>query len=126
MIIRHYGDPSRSSEFINATDWRSDRILLRRDGLRYSIHITTVAAGATLELQYRHHIEAVYCISGHGDVEEADSGIQHPITAGTLYVLDNHDRHTLHAYTDIQGVCIFTPPTAGDEVHDAHGAYPAR
>jgi L-ectoine synthase len=38
--------------------------------------------------------------------------------------LDGHERHELHAETDLRMVCVFTPALTGQEVHDEDGAYP--
>ena len=46
------------------------------------------------------------------------------LAPGTMYLLDKHDRHTVHATTDIVCACVFNPPLNGKEVHDASGAYP--
>ena len=48
----------------------------------------------------------------------------HPIGPGTLYALDDHDRHILHADTLLRMICVFNPPLVGPETHDADGAYP--
>jgi L-ectoine synthase len=73
---------------------------------------------------YRHHLEAVYCIAGEGELEELETGTIHPIRAGTLYALNVHDRHVLRARTELRCICVFNPPLSGKEVHDEAGSYP--
>ena len=73
---------------------------------------------------YRNHIEAVYCIEGEGTLEDLATGEVHEIRPGTMYLLDDHDRHRLTAKTDLRMVCVFNPPCTGREVHDETGAYP--
>lgn len=41
-----------------------------------------------------------------------------------MYTLDQHDRHELHANTDMRIVCVFTPALVGRETHDEDGSYP--
>ena len=43
---------------------------------------------------------------------------------GTLYLLNDHDKHTVRPRTDITCVCVFNPPVTGREVHDENGVYP--
>lgn len=71
---------------------------------------------------YRHHLEAVLCIQGEGDIETDDETV-YPVRPGTLYALD-HDKHVLRATTELKMVCVFNPPLLGKEVHDHDGAYP--
>ena len=54
-----------------------------------------------------------------------EDGREWPIEAGTVYALDKHDKHVLHAETAMRMVCVFNPPVTGRETHDADGAYPA-
>lgn len=123
MLLRQVDNPDIPA--VQGKGWESRRPLTRADGLGYSVHLTTVEAGVTLELRYLHHVETVYCISGEGTLTAEDSGDQHQLRPGQLYVLNEHDRHTLTAITPMTGLCIFTPPTAGDEIHDENGSYPA-
>jgi len=53
------------------------------------------------------------------------TGVTHPIRPGTLYCLNQHDRHILRANqgTHMRMVCVFNPPLTGREVHDETGAY---
>ncbi|WP_072439737.1 MULTISPECIES: ectoine synthase [Burkholderia] len=58
-----------------------------------------VPAGTESLLQYRNHLEACYCIAGHGEVEDVDGNV-YPIRPGDMYALDNSplrgtERHTL-------------------------------
>ncbi len=46
----------------------------------------------------------------------------HEIKAGTLYAMNNHDRHRIRAITRIRVICTFVPPLTSDEVHDADGS----
>jgi L-ectoine synthase len=41
-----------------------------------------------------------------------------------MYLLNNHDHHTVRSETDIRTMCVFNPPVTGREVHDETGAYP--
>ena len=89
----------------------------------FSFHITTIYAGADLEMHYQNHLESVYCISGEGEIEDLSDGKVYPVKPGTIYALNNHDRHKLRATTEMKMACVFNPPLHGKEVHNAQGAY---
>ena len=46
------------------------------------------------------------------------------LTPGTMYALDEHDRHRIDATMDMRIVCVFSPALAGPETHDEDGSYP--
>ena len=57
-----------------------------------------------------------------GTVEELDSGKVHAIRPGTLYAMNNNDRHRIRITKRARVICTFVPPLTGDEVHDADGS----
>ena len=52
------------------------------------------------------------------------TGEVHEIRPGTIYLLNDHDRHVLRVEEDLRVICTFNPPVTGQEVHDEDGAYP--
>jgi L-ectoine synthase len=90
----------------------------------FSMHETILRAGTETYMWYKHHLEAVYCIEGEGEIEDLASGTLHRLEPGTLYALNENDKHIVRAKTDIRTVCVFYPPVTGQEVHDAEGVYP--
>jgi L-ectoine synthase len=124
MIIRDLNEATATRRRVVTEGWESTRLLLKDDAMGFSFHITTIYAGAELPMHYRNHLEAVYCISGEGSVEDLATGEIHPIRPGVLYALDQHDRHILRGKTEMVMACAFNPPLNGREVHDASGAYP--
>jgi L-ectoine synthase len=124
MILRSLNEVTGTERDVHGPTWNSRRLLLRNDGMGFSLHDTVMRAGTETRMCYRHHLEAVYCIEGRGTVEEAGSGRRHAIEPGTVYALDRHDEHVLRADTELRLVCVFNPPLVGDEVHGADGAYP--
>jgi L-ectoine synthase len=124
MIVRRLTDLEGTERDVNGGNWSSRRLMLASDGLSYSLHDTVIRAGTTTEMWYRHHLESVYCIEGSGTLIDRETGEQHELGPGTLYVLDQHDRHTVVAETDLRMVCVFTPPVTGEEVHLPDGSYP--
>jgi L-ectoine synthase len=124
VIVRTLDDVLGSDRDVEGDGWRSRRLLLRRDELGFSFHDTTVAAGSELNLQYRHHLEACYCLEGEAELTDLASGERHAIRPGTVYALDQHDRHTLQVKTDLHLVCVFNPALSGAETHDAEGSFP--
>ncbi|MFD0556494.1 ectoine synthase [Stackebrandtia endophytica] len=104
--------------------WRSRRLLLADDRVGFSMHDTVLFAGTETSMWYANHIEAVYVIEGEGELVDHETGDKHRLSPGTLYLLDGHERHTLHAHTDVRTVCVFNPPVTGREVHDENGVYP--
>ncbi len=109
---------------VQGSGWRSRRLVLADSGLGYSLHDTTMFAGTELAMHYKNHIESVYCISGEAEVVDDETGEVHPISPGTLYVLDQHDRHTFRAKTEVRNICVFKPALTGGETHDEDGSYP--
>ena len=123
MIVRNLEAAENSDRRIVSNGWESARLLLKSDKMGFSFHITTIYTGANLEMHYQNHLEAVYCISGEGEIEDLAEGRVYPISAGTIYALDQHDRHVLHAFSEMKMACVFNPPLHGKEVHNAQGAY---
>jgi len=125
MIVRQLQEAEKSNRRIVSPDgnWDSTRMLLKDDNMGFSFHITTIYAQADFQMHYQNHLESVYCISGEGEVETLADNKVHPITPGTLYILDKHDKHILRATTEMKMACVFNPPLNGTEVHNAEGAY---
>jgi len=126
MIVKHLKDILGTKAHATGEGWESRRILLAADGLGYSLHDTLVSEGVALELEYKNHVETNYCIAGEGEVEEVSTGRVWPLAAGSVYVLNAHQRHILRALKgDLRLVCVFTPALTGEEVHDESGSYAA-
>ncbi len=125
MIVRRLEDIIGSERDIKAENgnWESRRLILNNDAVGFSLHDTIIHAGTETLLWYKHHIEAVYCIEGEGEVETTDDGKVHKITPGTVYLLNGSERHLLRASKTMRMVCVFNPPVTGRETHDAEGAY---
>jgi L-ectoine synthase len=124
MIVKSLSDVIGTKDEVKADTWTSRRLLLRKDGMGYSLHDTLIHAGTETHIWYQNHLEAVYCIEGEGEVETLADGKVHPIKAGMVYALDKHDRHFLRAKTQMRMICVFNPPLTGQETHDAEGVYP--
>jgi L-ectoine synthase len=116
VIIRTLDEVEGSDRDVAGEGWRSRRLLLRRDGLGFSLHDTTVAAGTDLE--------ACYLLAGEADLTDLATGERHELRPGSMYALDQHDRHTLRVTSDLHLVCVFNPALTGGETHDADGSFP--
>ena len=124
MIVRTLEKLIDTERDVHADTWNSRRLLLKTDGMGFSLHDTVIHAGSATRMCYRHHLEAVYCIEGRGEIEDLATGERHAIAPGTMYALDRHDEHVLRADTALRLVCVFNPPLTGLETHGPDGAYP--
>jgi len=125
MLIRKLRDIRASDRNVRSEGWESARLLVKDDGMGFSMHVTTLHAGVELHMHYQHHLEAVLVLKGNGSIEDLATGETHDLGPGTLYALDRHDRHVLRPETRMLTACVFNPPVTGREVHDESGAYPA-
>lgn len=123
MIVKHLDQIISGKDDIDTETWNSRRLLLQKDGMGFSMHDTIIKAGTETLIWYRHHLEAVYCIEGEGEIEVAGDQT-YAIRPGTLYALNDHEKHLLRAKSQMRMVCVFNPPLRGDEVHDRDGVYP--
>lgn len=119
MIIRSLTD-------VTPVEWGSGlsrRLLLESDGMGFTLCDTTVRPGTTSDMEYRQHLEAVYCLEGRGRLIDSD-GQEHDVLPGVMYALDRNDPHRLVA-DPVEGmrvVCVFNPPLRGAERHDFESA----
>lgn len=116
MIVRSLDELIGTPRDIAWGNGQSRRFLLARDGMSFSLTDTTVEAGTEALLEYRHHLEACYCIEGQGEIEDLDGNV-HRLEPGVMYALDRHDQHYLRAETTLRLVCVFSPPLEGHERH---------
>ncbi|MGB7532165.1 MAG: ectoine synthase [Halobacteriota archaeon] len=126
MIVRNIEEIKGSEREVPAenNNWISRRLLLKRDGVGFSLNETIIYEGTETYIWYKNHVEAVYCIEGEGEVELVDDNKVYNITPGTLYVLNKHEKHLLRARKRMRLVCVFNPPLTGSEVHQEDGSYP--
>lgn len=123
MIVRTLEECEQSDRRVESKTWNSVRMLLANDNMGFSFHITTIYAGTETHMHYKHHLESVYCMSGKGEIKDLATGEVHQIAPGTLYILDNHDKHILWAHEELKLACVFNPPVTGKEVHREDGSY---
>lgn len=125
MIVVDKADLVGTPRDASGPGWSSLRLLVKSDSMGFSMTETKVLPGATLDLQYYHHIEACYCIGGHGTVTEKTSGKEHQIMPGVLYAPNAHDAHlvVVQGEDPLHLICVFSPALRGDEVHGADGGY---
>ena len=123
MIVRSLNELIDGPRDVRGEVWASRRVLLAEDGVGFTLTETSVRAGSEQVLWYKYHVEANYVIEGEGEVENLATGEVFALAPGTIYVLDQHERHRLKADTDMRLVCVFTPALTGRESHDADGAY---
>ena len=125
MFVRRLSEARDTARHTRTENWDSVRLLLANDGMGFSFHITTLYAGTETHMWYKHHLESVYCISGRAEIEDKATGLKHRLEPGSMYALDEHDRHVLRVDADDDFVvaCVFNPPLRGTEVHDVDGAY---
>jgi L-ectoine synthase len=126
MIVRTTKDITGTDRDVEAENgnWRSKRIVLGGDKVGFSFHETTIKAGSVNEFHYANHVEAVWLVEGTGTLLDRETGEVYPLAPGTMYLLDNNDRHTVTADTELRMLCVFNPPVVGTETHDEHGVYP--
>jgi L-ectoine synthase len=124
MIVRSLEDIEGTADETTGETWASRRFLSKKDGVGFSVNDTIIKAGTESYFWYKNHIEAVYCIEGEGEIEKVDTGDVYQLKPGTIYVLDEHDKHYLRARTQMRMVCVFNPPLVGTETHDEEGVYP--
>lgn len=123
MIVKSLSELLGSERDVRGPVWASRRFLLAEDGVGFTLTETTLDAGSEQILWYKHHIEANYVIEGEGEVENLTTGEVYALCPGSLYVLDEHEKHRLKSKTRMRLVCVFIPALSGRETHDADGAY---
>lgn len=124
MIVKNIEEIIGTEDDVDSKNWRSYRLLLKKDGMGFSFHHTIIKEGTETYIWYKNHLEAVYCIRGEGEIEVIEKGDIYPIKAGTLYALDGHEKHYLRATSEMHMMCVFNPPCTGREVHQEDGSYP--
>lgn len=126
MIVRTLEEIIGTEREVHAENgnWVSRRFVLNDEAAGFSFHETIIKAGTETHIWYKHHIEAVYCVAGDGEIEDLKTAEVHPIKDGTLYLLNDNDEHLLRGGSvDMRLICAFNPPVTGREMHDEDGAY---
>ncbi|GAB2596147.1 ectoine synthase [Streptomyces capparidis] len=118
MLIRSLADLTGSPYEVDWGNGTSLRLLTAVDNMGFTVCHTVVRAGTSSLIEYRSHLEACFCLSGSGEIEDM-AGNVHRITPGVLYALDKHDRHHLRADPDgdMTLLSVFNPPLKGTERH---------
>jgi len=125
MIVRNLEQIKASGGYQEKKGvWSSARYLLRDDAVGFTLTQTTCAAGQSIELHYKNHVEANLVIEGEADLTDMETEVVYRLVPGSMYTLDKHDRHRLDVLSELTLVCVFTPALTGAETHDNDGSYP--
>ncbi len=99
---------------------QSRRLLVKADGFGFALCQTLGNANTDSPLQYRHHFESCYYVSGSGEyVWESGS---HPIdtngAGATVFIMNRNDAHRMVVRDPAVCLSVFSPPIEGHEAHD--------
>ena len=122
MIVRTLEDLIGTKGEAHGNNWHSMRLLRVDDGMGVTLTDSILEEGFQMTLWQKNHLEACYCLEGEGTVEELDTGKVHEIKAGTIYAMNHHDKHRIHAKTRMRVICTFVPALSGAEAHDGDGS----
>ena len=122
MIVKSLEDIVGTKGDAHGDKWHSLRLLHVEDGMGVTLTDSILETGFEMDLWQKNHFEACYCLEGEGTIEELDNGKIHQIKPGTLYAMNNNDRHQIRAISRMRLMCTFFPALSGDEVHDADGS----
>ena len=100
------------------------RPLLAGDGIGLSLSDLTTQAGASIDLWYRHHVEANYLVEGSAQILDKASGQSHALVPGDMFVIGPRDKHRVSNTHGARWLSIFNPPITGSEHYDNLGGYP--
>ncbi len=102
----------------------SNRIILKEDGMGFSLTKTVIQPSAGKVFQhYKNHLESCYCVSGRATLTNAETGEEFEIGPDVTYILDKNDAHYFEAHEETVLICTFNPPLVGKEVHQDDGSY---
>ena len=124
MIVRTLDEVVGTERDVAGEGWQSRRLLLKRDGLGFSLHDTVVEAGWEKEMAYTNHLEACYVMQGTAQITDLATGAKHQLAPGSVYALNDHDRHILRVADELRLICVFNPALAGTERHVGGGYEP--
>jgi L-ectoine synthase len=124
MIVKSLDEIIGTEDHTKGKTWESRRFILNKDKVGFSLNDTIIKEGTESYFWYKNHIEAVYCIEGEGEIESVDTGEVWSLKPGSMYLLNDHDKHKLRAKTQMRMVCVFNPPLVGTETHNEEGFYP--
>ncbi|MBA0127750.1 ectoine synthase [Haloechinothrix sp. YIM 98757] len=124
MIVRTLDEITDTEADIKTPNWRSKRIVLAKEKVGFSLHETTLYPGTVNDFWYANHIEAVLIVEGEGELTDKETGETYPLRPGSMYLLNEHEKHQVRPTTQMRAVCVFNPPVTGKEVHDENGVYP--
>ena len=128
MLIRSFQKAEADGRVVPISHGKSTavRVLMKDDGLGFSLSEARCGAGNKSKLWYKNHWEANYIRAGKGSLINTLSGESWPLHPGVLYCVGPNDQHSVVNSEDpLRIISIFNPPITGIESHDADGAYPA-
>jgi L-ectoine synthase len=118
MIIRNVKDILGTDRDVTGSGWKSRRLILAGDGLKYSVHETMIEPNLELRFEYRSHRETVYCVEGEATIENVSTRETSPFRPGCLYSAGIGEEHVVRTQTQMKLLCIFDPPLFGQESAD--------
>ena len=127
MLIRSFQEAKENGQVVPISHGKSTavRVLMKNDGLGFSLSEARCNPGNKSKLWYKHHWEANYIRKGKGELTNTISGETWPLYPGVLYCVGPTDQHTVSNSDDpLRIISIFNPPITGIESHDDDGAYP--
>lgn len=122
MIVRSLESLLGTKAEKHGVKWHSIRLMHAEDGMGVTLADGILEAGFDMVLWQKNHLETCYCIEGEGTIEELANGTLHPIKPGTVYAMNDHDRHRIRITKRTRVICTFVPALTGKETHDADGS----
>ena len=121
MIVRTLDEVTGTKGEAHGPKWHSMRLLQAEDGMGLALTDSILEEGFEMTIGRNNRLEACYCLEGGATIKELETGRVHMIRPGTLYAMNNHDRHRIRITERTRLVCTFVPALTGLDQPDADG-----
>ncbi|WP_436762348.1 ectoine synthase [Streptosporangium sp. V21-05] len=115
MIFRNIADVLGTERDVTNENYRSTRLLLAEDGAGVGLTDTVLSPGIKGTYGYPDRTEIAYCVGGAATAVDLETGEEHTVVPGVLWVAPAGSTFTLVATEPLRLICVFDPPLEGTE-----------
>ena len=115
MIVKSLEDIIGTEDEAKRETWARRRFILKKDNVSFRFNDTIIKAGTESCLWYKNSYRSSVLNQGEGKSKKQKQG-KYGNRPGTMYLLNEHDKHKLWERQKMRMIGVFNPPLVGTKI----------